>query len=375
MTSFCAQIPPSYVPPTSASALATINLSAVRANFCALKHHAQNMCEIAPVVKANAYGLGMHPIVNALKQEGAKRFFVATLEEGLSFRKKNPDTTVHILNGLWSSAMEMAIDANLTPVLGSQEQLKSWQTLAHKKEKKAPFWLQVDTGLTRLGVSIKEALAVSEQKNGLYPEGIMSHLSSAYSRESAANKKQLLAFRNISQHFSSCIKSFANSGALLLGPTYYYDVARVGRFLYGSVNGAGSLKSTIKPVVNLKARILQIQDIKKGTPVGYDETFKAQTPMRLATVSLGYSDGYFQSISNKGYAEINGFKTPVVGRISMDLTTLDVTHVPEKILQEASWASFLNDHITIDHLASWANTNVWEILTNLGKRAAFHYVS
>lgn len=362
----------------TASAILTINLRAIQHNFTMLQRHVRQSCEIAPVIKTNAYGLGMIPVAKALRDKGAKRFFVATIEEALALRQSDALSTIHVLNGLWEKAMPEAVAARLTPVLTSKEQIAAWRQHTLQQETPLPCWIQVDTGMKRLGMPLSEATDIAEhmaQYAGLLIGGVMSHLASAYQTDNPYNEEQRLAFQQACKLFPQTPASFANSGALLLGTPYFYDIARVGRFLYGSVNGAGTLKEAIKPVVTLRGRLLQIQDVPKGATIGYDQTFTAPHKMRLATASLGYGDGYFQSISNKGYAKIATFKAPVVGRVSMDLTTLDVTAIPEAVLAQAEWATFLDDTLTIDKLASWAHTNVWEILTHLGKRALFQHTA
>ena len=366
-----------FIYPNHASAVMRVNLSALKHNYQALKQHVGQNCQIAPVVKTNAYGLGATQAVKALQSTGATRFFVATFEEALQLRNTTKNAHIHPLNGLWGEAMEEAVQKEITPVLSSLKQVRKWQDIAHKCACTLPFWLQIDTGLHRLGISFQEAETLHNTPHmleGLRIEGIMSHLASGYNLSSPYNETQRLNFEKSACFFPKSLKSFANSGGLLNGSQYFYDVARPGRFLYGSTfNTQESLSQNIESVIGLSARILQVQNIKKGDSIGYDQTFFASRDMRIATVSLGYGDGYFQSLSNTAYGMLETFKTPVVGRISMDLTTVDVTHIPPKNLEAATWIDFINKTITIDQLATWAQTNAWEILTHLGKRLHVSY--
>jgi len=360
------------------SALITVNLDALRHNYGVLQKAAGLTRHIAPVIKSNAYGLGMVAINKALSIEGAIHFFVATIEEGLLLRRANPFCSIYLLNGLWKEAMVEAARKKLTPVLASKEQIENWKKLCEKKKESFPFWIQIDTGLKRLGLATHEAKELATELTSntfLSMKGILSHLACSYDIKNPFNEVQRLAFEELVPLFPNALKSFSNSGGLLLGKHYLYDIVRPGRFLYGSTEGAGPLAKKLKPVVSFEGRILQIQDIKKGDTVGYDRTFTATTALKVATCSVGYADGYFQSLSSKAYAMIGSYKVPVIGKISMDLMVLDVSHVPLETLHSHQWISFLNAEITLDQMATWSGTNVWEVLTHFGKRATVLYDS
>ena len=360
-----------------ASAVMHIDLGAIQHNYKVLKKHVGPKCKIAPVVKTNAYGLGADKTVSALTASGAQHFFVATFEEAIKLRQAAPKTHIYPLNGLWPEVMAEAAEHNITPVLSSLDQIKHWQNLARRRSQKLPFWLQVETGLHRLGLSMEEVEELSNAPNlleGLDLKAIMSHLACGYDPESPYNEEQRLQFDKITNLFPKALKSFANSGALLSDPIYFYDIARPGRFLYGStMNIRAPLLQQLRSTVTLSARVLQVHTVNKGESVGYDRTFIAPSDMRIATLGIGYGDGYFQRLSNKAHGMIGPFKTPVVGRISMDLTTVDVSHIPENQLAQGCWVDLLNHHITVDQLAAWAQTNAWEVLTHLGKRLQVSY--
>ena len=355
----------------------SIDLGALRHNYQALQRHVGSQCQVAPVIKTNAYGLGAQKAAEALLLLGAQHFFVATFEEAVQLRKSGLKAHIYPLNGLWPDVMPEAVELNITPVLSSLRQIKHWQSLAQKQSRTLPFWLQVDTGLHRLGVSLKDAELLSQSPHlieGLDLKVVMSHLACGYDLESTYNETQRLQFDQITAFFPNALKSLANSGALLGDRKYFYDIARPGRFLYGSTMSIKApLLQSLKPIITLRARILQVHDVAKGESIGYDQTFFAPKDMRIATLSIGYGDGYFQRLSNKAHGMIGSFKTPIVGRISMDLTTVDVSDIPEDHLAQHGWAELINHHITVDQLATWAQTNAWEILTHLGKRLHVSY--
>lgn len=364
--------------PETASAVATVDLGAITHNYHNLKNRLKPGCELAPVVKANAYGLGMLPIATTLHKVGAKRLFVATIEEALQLRQLGPkDITIHTLSGLWPSCFHVAAENNITPVLSSVSDITAWRDHSAKLEKKSPYWIQVDTGLKRLGVSLGEYKHLLEEATTHKPNGIISHLASAYQQDSTYNQVQLKRFQQLCADLpKGILRSFSNSGGIQFGHAFDYDVVRLGRFLYGSALGATpEIATTIKPALNLKARILQIQSVRKSETIGYDQTFRAKQDMTVATLAIGYGDGYFQSLSNKGFIKIGTHKAPIVGRVSMDLLTTDVTKIPQAVLEKETWGTLCDHEITVDVLADLAGISPWETLTHLGKRLFFRYVN
>ncbi|WP_052545707.1 alanine racemase [Candidatus Hepatobacter penaei] len=365
--------------PHTASAVLYVDRAALRTNYQTLDTYVTPSCQVAPVVKTNAYGLGAQEVVATLKSLGAHHFFVATLEEALSLRQGDQDITIYVLNGLWPDVMYEAAHHHITPILSTPEQVAAWRHTAQLLQRSLPCWLQVETGLNRLGLTpdILNQLAQSpDATQGLTVDALMSHLACGYDLHASYNEYQRLLFEQSFAAFPQARKSFANSAGLLHGPSYFYDIARPGRFLYGSMLSAHNpLSAHLRHVITLRGRIMQVRTLKKGEGIGYDQTFMAPRDMRIATVSVGYGDGYFQSLSNKAAGMIGQHTLPVVGRISMDLTTFDVTDVPPQELEQATWMDLINDTLTIDALAAHAQTSVWEILTHLGKRLHVSYVN
>jgi alanine racemase len=330
------------------------------------------------VVKANAYGLGMVEVAQRLAYEGAKRFFVANVEEGLTLRDALPSGEIYLLNGLWPEVAETSAQARLTPVLSSLEHLKIWSGYGVRRGTPLPALLQMETGLGRLGLGLKELEDFVNHQgsdfSGIEVQGLISHLACAYQPNHPFNATQRERFDQGRRLFPHLPASLAGSGGIFQGRAYLYDFVRPGRILYGSTFTADpSFHPHVRPVVSLKARILQIQDVPQGHSIGYDQTCYTHRPTRLAVVAMGYADGYFRALSNRASGLLHGFCVPVVGRVSMDLLTVDVTDLPEALCRPGDWVTFLNDQLTVDALAEAAGTISWEVLTRLGERPFFRY--
>lgn len=371
-----ASLSPASIPST-ASVVVEVDLDAIAHNYHFVDKHIGPTCLCAPVVKANAYGLGMIPVATRLFFEGAHTFFVATIEEGLKLRAALPRIHIYVLNGMWPDVIPEMAHARLMPVLSSFPHLKGWQDMARQMDTPLPALFQAETGLMRLGFSeeeLKEIANTQALHEGIALSGVMSHLACAYQPGHSYNEEQRKRFERIRSFFPHVPSSLAGSGGLFQGRQYLYDLVRPGRILYGSTFTAhASFESQIRPVVTLKTRILQVQDVAKGHSVGYDQTFYAERPTRLATLGIGYADGYFRSLSNQARGLIENFSVPVVGRVSMDLMTVDVTDVPEKLVYPGAWVTLLNELLTVDLLAEQAGTISWEFLTRLGQRPFFRY--
>lgn len=363
--------------PASTSTVLDVDLEAIAHNYRFVQEKiGHRVC--APAIKANAYGLGMIPVGKALWAIGARDFFVATLEEGITLRQHLPFATIYVLNGLWAGTESLIHRHQLTPVLGDLGQVVKWKQFAHKVDELLPAILQVDTGLVRLGLSLAEVQKLaksSKELEGVSLKYLMSHLACAYQPDHIYNVAQRDAFLQAQKLFPEVPVSLSGSGGMFQGSEYFFDMVRPGRILYGSTFTAGEdFIGKVKHVITLRARILQIQDVPQGHSVGYDQTYRAEKPLRLATLGIGYADGYFRCLSNRGYGFINGVRVPVVGRISMDLMTVDVTNVPENMAYPGAWVELINADMTIDDLATLADTVSWEILTRLGERPFRRYI-
>ncbi len=328
-----------------------IDLGAVVANWKALAAKAPG-ARPAAVVKADAYGLGAARVGPALYEAGARDFFVAVASEGRALRPYLPDDArIMILSG----HMEGEDLTGLTPVLNSPEQYFRDRTLRRGQ----PFAIQLDTGMNRLGMEAGEWSAIRSEVMANGPAFIMSHLACADEPDHPANRQQLAAFRAMTDGLE-VPRSLAATGGTLLGPDYHFDMIRAGVGMYG-----GLPFTEARPVVTLGLPVIQVRDVQPGESVGYGYAWNAARPSRIATVAAGYADGLARALGKDGLELWAGDKScPVVGRISMDLITVDVTDLP---LVPAE-LEVLNSRQGVDDLAAIGGTIGYEILTSLGAR-------
>ncbi|GAB4542861.1 MAG: alanine racemase [Ruegeria sp.] len=337
----------------------TINLHALAGNWRALD--AKTDAETGAVVKADAYGLGAGPVASTLAEEGVRKFFVAVAEEGAAVRRAiGPGPLIFVFSGHMEGDADLLRDHDLVPLLNSPEQFQRHiQALPVH-----PFGLQLDTGMNRLGLEPADWSALRNRAEALNPVLIMSHLACADEPEHPMNRQQLETFRGMTEGVSAP-RSLAATGGMLLGPEYHFDLCRPGIGLYGGLPFAAA-----KPVVTVDLPVIQVRDLAVGETVGYGNTWKARRPSRIATVAAGYADGLHRAIGGGIDTFAGDLPCPVVGRISMDLITVDVTdlpHTPERL-------RILNGHQTVDDLAEAAGTIGYEILTSLGSRYSRGYV-
>ena len=313
-----------------------------------------------------------------MRAAGCSNFFVADLSEGKRLRKVARDAAIYILNGLPVGTAPIFAEHNLRPVIGSLGELAEWDAFTGPHQWDGGFALHVDTGMNRLGVTIDEAAGIAprleRQNNGLTL--LMSHFVSAQFRESPRNQEQMAAFRDIRSLFRGVPASIANSSGIFLDQSAHLDLVRPGVALYG-VNPTPSKANPMSPVVELKLRIAQVRDVEFGETVGYDATWTARRPSRIAIVTMGYADGIFRSASGDdlkpgGTLFVNGHSCPIVGRISMDLTAIDVTQVPGNV-RRGDFATLIGAERDVDATAEMLGTIGYEVLTNLGQRYARIY--
>jgi alanine racemase len=355
----------------------TVDLGALVANWRLLKERALP-AECAAVVKADAYGLGLEPVVQALAKAGCHTFFVAHFQEAVRVRKAAPLAHVYVLNGLPPGSEPPYVQQRIRPVLGTLGELKRWRGAGG-----GPAALHVDTGMNRLGLSFTEAqaLAASPDWQQFQFDFVMSHFVASEEPDNPLNAAQERRFERIAALFGPRARrrSLANSSAHFLAQVPRYDLTRPGYALYGG-NPTPGRPNPMHPVVRLEATILQLRGVEPGHTVGYNGMWTARRPSRIATVSLGYADGWLRSLSGTdqrpgGFAVVQGARCPLAGRVSMDLITLDVTDVPEGQAKAGQTVTLLGDGIGVDDVAEMAGTNGYEILTSLGARYQRRYVN
>ncbi|MGB5864113.1 MAG: alanine racemase [Sulfitobacter sp.] len=335
------------------TATLTIDLTALADNWRALAKIAG--VEAGAVVKADGYGLDAARVGARLAQAGARQFFVAVAEEGVILRRalgKGP--TISVFSGHMEGDAAAIAGANLTPLINSVDQM-----LRHVEALPAhPFGLQLDTGMNRLGMEPAEWSALRDIALAQNPTLIMSHLACADTPDHPMNAAQRAVFEDMTQGLDVPL-SLAATGGILLGSDYHYDLVRPGVGLYG-----GMPFTDARPVVTLDIPVIQVRDVAVGETVGYANAWKATRPSRIATISAGYADGLIRAMGAHAYVHTEGVKVPVIGRVSMDLITVDVTdlpHAPDSV-------QLIGQHQSVDTVAGFAGTIGYEILTGLGAR-------
>jgi alanine racemase len=356
----------------------TVDLDAIIANWRKLEKTAVP-AECAGVVKANAYGCGAEQVSKVLAAAGCKTFFVATLDEACLLRATLPEAAIYALDGFFQNTGDAYAKINCRPVIGDLNELAEWDVFCRRSGWSGGAAIQIDTGMNRLGLTIAEAQGIIPRINA-GDHGItlvMSHLVSGELVNNPTNARQLTAFREIASLFTNVTASLSNSSGIYLGAQFQFDMVRPGAALYG-VNPTPEADNPMRPVVELKARIVQIRNVDRGETVGYGGTWTARRPTRLAVVAAGYADGYFRAASaNDGTrgAEVvvAGKRCPVAGRISMDLMAVDITDLPPNAARRGHMVTLIGEGITVDELAHHFGTIGYEVLTSLGRRYARLY--
>jgi len=356
-----------------AAAVLEIDLAAIAANFRALQNRLAPGAECAGVVKADAYGLGLAPVAQTLAGCGCRLFFVAQLEEGIALRAALPEHEIAVLNGNLPGTAGLFHAHRLLPVLNHLGQIAEWRRSLGDAPGRAI--LHVDTGMARLGLPRDELAVLAAEPQllaGIELAAVMSHLACADEPAHPLNAAQLAGFRSALGQLPAAPPSLANSSGVFLGPDYHFRVARPGAAVYGVNPQPGSSNPMIQ-VVRLKGKIVQTRRIDRGETVGYGATHRRHRAGRIATVAVGYADGWLRSLSNRGSAAIAGRRVPVVGRVSMDLITLDVSALEPSLTEPGTPVDLIDAEHGVDAVAAEAGTIGYEILTALGRRYARVY--
>lgn len=362
-----------------------MNPTVAEVSLPALRHNLREVSQrvgpavILAVVKANAYGHGAIPVSQALLAAGAHQLGVTTVEEGLELRHAGITAPILVMGGVFDMPTVQRFD--LAVVLPSRESIETAVRFADSHALPLRVHLKVDTGMSRLGVAPEEALALlrTDWPTNLRLEGVMSHLASADEPDGEATEGQLTRFRAFLETLQSAglkvpSAHIANSAAILRFPSSRFDLVRPGLMLYGYSSGP-TPSEDLRPALAWKTRVIQIKKVNKGQPVSYGGTFVAPRLSTLAVLPVGYADGYSRALSNNGHVLIGGRPAPVVGRVCMDLTVVDVTDHPSA--QPGDEAVLLGRQgaatITADTLAAWQNTISYEVLCRIGPRVTRVY--
>jgi alanine racemase len=360
----------SPAPPTGAQragAILEIDLGAIVANWHLLRSlHPSG--PVAGVVKADGYGLGAAHVARALHVAGCRHFFVALLDEALAIRELVPDALLAVLGGLIPGSEPDYLAFDIVPVLCSLAEVDAWTDAARAAERRLPAMLHVDTGMARLGLDKRELKVLQQDHarlDGIALGYVMTHLAASEVRDDPLNQRQVRRFAAACAGLPPAPRSLANSSGIFLGPRWASDLARPGAALYG-INPTPAEPNPMRLPVGLRARVLAVREVKAGDSVGYNATWRAERRSRIATAGIGYADGLHRSLSGQGRAFFDGTPVPLVGRVSMDLTTYDVTNVPGVV--PGAWLELMGPAQTPDDLAAAAGTNGYEVLTSLGTR-------
>jgi alanine racemase len=355
---------------------ARIDLAALTSNYLFLCEKA-GTAQVAGVVKANAYGLGMETIAETLFEAGCRTFFVAHFSEAVTLRERIHYSVISVLNGIDETDFKEAAEKNITPVLNHTGAISAWQNYAKQTEVKLPAIIHLDTGMNRLGLSSdeqKKLAAHSDLLEGLDVLAWMSHFACSDEFDNDMTPRQLARLEVALKDLPKAPVSLCNSSGIFWGQDYLHDIVRPGIALYGG-NPIPNLPNPMQGVLELCSPILQIRDVTQNMTVGYGATHTIKKNGRIATIGLGYADGYHRALSNKGTVMIGGHPAPLVGRISMDLITIDVTNVPERMLSIGTPVTLIGPHRPIDVVAQEAGTIAYEVLTSLGQRVERQYIT
>ncbi|MEO9876302.1 MAG: alanine racemase [Anderseniella sp.] len=367
------------VPPDLAGATLTINLAALVENWRMIARNV-SPAECGATIKADGYGCGACKVASALWEAGCRTFFVALPMEGKQVRDALPEAIIYVLDGLFSGQADFYIAHDLRPSLIGPEDLSEWADATDGKHKAA---VHIDTGINRLGFDQTQAKALAGDAELMRRAGLcllMSHLASGDDEANPSNANQRDQFAALCKLFPGLPASLANAPGTFLGPTFAHDLVRPGVALYGG-NPLTDKPNPMQPVVSLNAPVLQVRDVAAGDGVGYGATWRAERPSRIAIVGVGYADGLLRAMSwpalQDGPAKISiaGQLAPIVGRVSMDMITIDVTGMDPVHACRGAKAELLGPTISVDDWARWSGTLSYEILTSLGRRYAKVYSS
>ncbi len=359
-----------------ASGILSVDLAALARNYVRLSTDVEP-AKAAAVVKADAYGLGADRVAERLYAHGCRDFFVAQFTEALALQPLlAADAAIFVLNGLQPGNELACARDGIIPVINSLEQWRRWANAAKTVGRRLPAVLQFDTGMSRLGLPPEDRPALAEllkAESGVDVLFVMSHLASADDPDSIQNGDQRAQMEHIARDFPQFPVCFANSGGIFLGKTFHGMLTRPGIALYGGAPTGGG-ENPMEPVVRLDVAVVQVRTVPLGTRVGYSATHTTTGETRLATIAAGYADGLPRSLSGRGAVYCDGVRLPIVGRVSMDSITVDVTALQDNRLTLGSRVEVLGPNQTLEDLARDAGTISYEILTGLRHRYRRHYL-
>ncbi len=358
-----------------------VDLAAIVANYRTLKAVAGSA--LGAVVKADGYGLGAMEIARALQAGGCEDVFVAHLFEATALRPHlAPATRLYVLHGLWPGLEAEAVEAGVIPVLNSLDQVRAWSGAARRLGRRLPAVLQADTGMSRTGLAAEEVVQLERESAELAAldlRYLMTHLACAETPAAAANLGQLARFEDVRRRLPPMRTSIANSAAAVGDWAPRSDLARVGIGLFGVDPIPGRARNLrlagLRAAVTIRARVIQLRRVEAGAGVGYGHRYVAGAPRVLATLAIGYADGWPRGLDDRGAAYLGDQRLPVVGRVSMDSCVIDATDVAPGRLEPGDWVDLVGPRQTLQQVAEAAGTIPYDLLVSLGRRVARRYVS
>jgi alanine racemase len=364
--------------------IATIDLGALAHNLGQARRRLTPSCQIIAVVKADAYGHGAATIAKTLETHAVARFGVATLDEGIALRQAGIRSSILLMSALFPEQFSEVVAHDLTPVLYEPALAEEFATHMAGRSAPYPVHLKIETGMGRLGLEPEDVAALLQSpafRGPLQAEGLMTHLADSENAVTAYTAAQLERFRAVIRYMQAeklpvPLIHAANSGAILCHPEARFTAVRPGIMLYG-YHTAAHLEPApdLRPILSLTTKVAQVRKLKRGESTSYNRTYVVRRPSRIAVLPLGYADGYSRSFSNRATVLIQGKRAPVVGRVCMDMTMVDVTDVPGVSAgTEVTLIGKQEDQqITAADLAAWQGTISYEVLCRIGPRVARVY--
>lgn len=373
---------------------AEVSLGALRQNFQVVQRHIGNGVTICAVVKADAYGHGAVECARALEDEGARWFGVTSLDEAIPLREAGIGGRILLMTGFWRGEEQEIVHLKLTPTVWESEQIELLERAASQLGVRHPVHLKIDTGMGRLGVAPQDVPRICSTLRSsphLIVEGLSTHLASSEVLDAPSVEAQLRSFEEVrrflkNEGFDPPLIHAANTGAVISRRESWHTMVRPGIALYGyyvpferagrEVSGAG-LRLAVKPILTWKTRILSLRDVRANQALGYGGIYVTKAPSRIAVLPVGYADGFQRALSSRGRIIVREHYAPIVGRISMDLTLVDVTGLPGVAVGDEAILLGSCDGLSVDarEHAVLANSVLYEILCGISKRVARKYLS
>lgn len=356
----------SFPIPARINAFRRVDLNAVVHNYKAIKSRVVFSSNIASVLKCDAYSLGLERVADALMQAGERFFFVANLDEAWRIRKVSDKAEIFVLSGYVNGTAFDYLSGSFFPVLITPAQVENWLALQSQEGRVLPSVIHIDTGMNRTGIHVRDLCRIKHLIPMLQLRFVMSHYSSSEADDQTISIRQRDRFiKEVMPFFPGVPFSLANSAGTMISKCFHGHWVRPGIALTGMSSIPRSLgDNPFIPAISIYARVVQLGSIAEGETVGYNETYKASRNMSIATVGIGYGDGVLRSLSNRGFMVYKGYSLPIIGRVSMDFLTVDISSLPEGSLHEGDWLTYFEDAADVQSLADAAGSVPYEILTS-----------